>query len=174
MVKKDRNDLGKDLYFVKHPKGNFLSGIMVFFGFSTACVLSIVFIGFLALDIVLHGLSVLLGFILVLAVIIVLMFYMGVKGQLIRARVKRFKKYQLILDGREFCSIDELAENIGESYDYVHKDLNKMIELGWFIQGHIDAEEKNLFVTDKMYEQYMVIITNLGVSLKRKNETDVY
>ena len=173
MMKNDNNEFGKEQYFVTHPKGNFLSGVMVFFGFSIASVLTIILIGFFALDIALHGVSLLLVPILILSAVITLLFFMGIKGQFMRARVKRFKKYQIILEGRELCSIDELAENIGESCELVCKDLKKMIESGWFIQGHIDTEEKNLFITDKMYEQYTLAMANLGVSLKKEIETKV-
>ena len=160
MMENDKNEFGKEQYFVAHPKGNFLSGVMVFFGFSIASFLLILLIGFFALDIALQGVSLLLIPILIVSALIILLFFIGVKGQFMRARVKRFKKYQIILEDREFCSIDELAENIGESCEFVCNDLKKMIESGWFIQGHIDTEEKNLFITDKMYEQYTLAMAN--------------
>lgn len=143
-------------YYTPRPSGNILGGVMVFFGFSTAFILGVLLIGFFALDIVLDGVSLLLVPMIVIAFLIVLLLFMGIKGQFMRARVKRFKMYRKILNGREFCEIKELAEEIGKSHEYVVKDLIYMIESKWFLQGHMDEQQKNLIITDKMYEHYEI------------------
>lgn len=157
-------------YFTARPTGNLLGGVMVFFGFSTAVILAIVLIGLFILDMVLEGISLLIVPMIVLSIFIILLLFMGVKGQIMRARVKRFKKYRRILEGREFCSIEELSGNIGKSYDYVIKDLYRMIDLKWFLQGHIDAQEKHLIITDKMYEQYTLAMESLKQRQKKAKE----
>ena len=160
----------EDQYFTSCPSGNIFGGLMVFFGFSMAALLTIVLVGFFALDIVLDGVSLFLVPMIVLSIFIILLLFMGVKGQIMRARVKRFKKYRRILEGREFCSIEELSGNIGKSYDYVIKDLYRTIDLKWFLQGHIDAQEKHLIITDKMYEQYTLAMESLEQRQKKAKE----
>ena len=45
-----------------------------------------------------------------------------------------------------------------------------MIDLKWFLQGHIDAQEKHLIITDKMYEQYTLAMESLEQRQKKAKE----
>lgn len=162
--KADSKELAKQeaQYFIARPRGGVLGGIMVLFGFSSAVILAIVLIGFFALDMVFGGVSLLLVPMVVLAIIICLFLFMGVQGRKMRNRVKRFKKYKRTLDGREFCDIEELAEAVEKRTEFVVKDLRGMIETKWFLQGHIDTQEKHLIITDQMYEQYTLAMQSLA------------
>ena len=79
---------------------------------------------------------------------------MAAAGSSIRGRVKRFRGYISSLGSREYCNIKELAEHLGKSRRYVVKDLEKMIQKGWFRQGHLDRQKSCLMVSDDAYKQY--------------------
>lgn len=68
--------------------------------------------------------------------------------------IKRFRQYLQILNGKEYCDIRKLAEQIGKSEKYVIKDIKNMIRCGWFRQGHLDAQEKCLIASHEAYHQY--------------------
>lgn len=147
-----------DPYFVKRPGGAVLGGFMEFFGFSFSVITGILLVGVIALDIVFQGVSFLLGIMIILAMIIALCLFVGVKGRIIRGRAKRFKLYKRILNGREICDIEELAEEAEKTEEFVVKDLTDMIDRKWFLQGHLDSAQKHLIVTDTMYEQYTLVM----------------
>ncbi len=75
-------------------------------------------------------------------------------GSGIRGRVKRFRGYISSLGSREYCNIKELAEHMGKSRRFVVKDLEKMIQKGWFRQGHLDMQKTCLMVSNDAYKQY--------------------
>lgn len=71
------------------------------------------------------------------------------------SKIDRFKKYLGVIGDREYCNISDLIKKTKFSDKRVYKDLVKMIEKGWFIQGHLDQQKTCLIVTDEMYEQYL-------------------
>lgn len=75
-------------------------------------------------------------------------------GNGILGRVKRFRSYIRSLGSREYCNVKELAEHLGKSPRFVVKDLEKMIQKGWFRQGHFDKHKTCLMVSDDAYKQY--------------------
>ena len=79
-------------------------------------------------------------------------------GSKILGRVKRFRSYIRELGEREYYEIDELAECIRKPVRFVVKDLEKMIEKGWFKQGHLDEQRTCLMVTHKAYRQYQELM----------------
>ena len=74
----------------------------------------------------------------VLAVVLGGSSLMAWKGTSILGRVKRFRKYVDGLKGRTYCSVKELAEAVGKNEKFVRNDLQKLIKIGWFKQGHMD------------------------------------
>lgn len=80
---------------------------------------------------------------------------MAWRGSKILGRLKRFKLYVRQLRGREYCSVKELADAVGKPVNYTVKDLREMIRKNMFCQGHIDAQESCLMITDQVYNQYM-------------------
>ena len=67
------------------------------------------------------------------------------RGIILRKRVKRFKKYVRFIDDNNYFLIKDLAKFAREKEGFVVKDLSKMIDLGMFLEGHID-EEKTYFM----------------------------
>lgn len=79
---------------------------------------------------------------------------MAWKGTSLLGRVRRFRKYVEGLQGRTYCSVKELADHLGKSEKYVRKDLQKLIQKGWFKQGHMDRLGTCLIVSNETYMQY--------------------
>lgn len=88
------------------------------------------------------------------ALFAVIFLAMAVTGTRMTGSVSRFRKYVEIIGNREYCDIKELSHKAGRPLKKVIKDLKKMIEKGWFCQGHIDDQESCLMVSDGAYRQY--------------------
>ncbi len=80
--------------------------------------------------------------------------FMTWKGSSMLSAVKRYRNYIAQLKGRTYCNIKELADHSGKSVSYVVKDVRKMIEKGWFRQGHLDQEHTCLIVSHETYQEY--------------------
>lgn len=77
-----------------------------------------------------------------------------VKGSCMWSRYRLFKKYLAILDGRDFCTIEELCTKTGQPPKKVRKKLKEMIKKGMFLEGFIDEQETCLIVTNEAYQMY--------------------
>ncbi|MBR6616044.1 MAG: 5-bromo-4-chloroindolyl phosphate hydrolysis family protein [Lachnospiraceae bacterium] len=80
--------------------------------------------------------------------------YLGAKGVSMIGSVNRFSTYVKTIGQEELCNIKQLADRVGKSTNYVTKDVEKMIQKGWFCQGHLDDKKTCLMVTDDMYREY--------------------
>ncbi len=78
----------------------------------------------------------------------------GFKGLSMVKRANRFERYVQTIGGEELCNIKLLADHTGKSQKYVVKDVEKMIQSGWFCQGHLDDKKTCLMLTDNMYREY--------------------
>lgn len=72
-----------------------------------------------------------------------------------RKRVKRFRLYQKVLNGRTYCTIKELSAASRREQKYTIKDLRKMIDAGLFAEGYLDDRETCLMTDYKTYNQYL-------------------
>ena len=64
----------------------------------------------------------------------------------------RFLAYKRVLGTRQACSISELQQVVGKSAEFVVRDLRKMIAKGMFTQGHLNADNTQLIVTNEAYQ----------------------
>lgn len=69
-------------------------------------------------------------------------------------RVSRFKKYCRTLGSNTHCALEKLAKSVGKNVKFVRKELTKMIDDGLFLEGHLDAEGKNLITSHETYQHY--------------------
>lgn len=81
--------------------------------------------------------------------------FMLAKGISIRERLKRAKIYIKQTGKRMYCTIEELAGNIGRSRDFVLKDIQKIIEKGIIPEAHLDEQKTCLILSDATYKQYL-------------------
>ena len=96
----------------------------------------------------------------IIGVIVIFIFFavslgLLLRGINIRKRLKRFKKYVRFMEDNSYCLIKDLAVFSKEKESFVIKDLNKMINLGMFIEGHIDEEETYFMLNDDVYTDYL-------------------
>lgn len=76
-------------------------------------------------------------------------------GGVIRRRVRRFKNYIKTMGNKDFYSIDGLADSVSKKEKFVIRDLKKMIQKGWFKEGHLDEQETCFMLTDESYQMYL-------------------
>ncbi len=87
-----------------------------------------------------------------------------------RNRVKRFRRYIQFMKGKSFATFKSLASLISKKEKYVIRDVSRMLELGYFPQGHIDSHKTCLMVTDAIYELYLETMEN--ASRQEKDPTE--
>ena len=78
-----------------------------------------------------------------------------VKGINIRKRLKRFKIYVRFINDNKYFLIKDLSRFSKEKESFIIKDLTKMIDLGMFLEGHIDEEKTYFMLSDKVYNDYL-------------------
>ena len=82
-------------------------------------------------------------------------FALGVYGNALFLSTRRFQSYVRMLGDRSFCDLRELADALGKDLRYIRKDVRRMIEKKWFLEGHMDRQQTCLIVTDATYQQYL-------------------
>lgn len=152
--KKSKNDISK--YISKKPAGS-VSGILcIVFGAGG----SVIYGSSVGLYLIANSLfsNFIVGSQVVLGVLV--LFFVGsvgllLKGINLRKRVKRFKTYVRFIDDNSYFLIEDLARFVKEKQNFVLKDLRKMIDLGMFLEGHIDEEKTYFMLSDEVYGDYL-------------------
>lgn len=68
--------------------------------------------------------------------------------------IKRFKTYKRILGVKTQCELLRLARAVGKDTRFVSRDVQKMIEQGYFLEGHLNHEKTMLITSDETYQQF--------------------
>ncbi|MGL6105885.1 5-bromo-4-chloroindolyl phosphate hydrolysis family protein [Romboutsia sp.] len=153
--KKPKKDVST--YISKRPAGS-ISGILyilfgaigsLVYGFSALIIL--VFKKLLS-SIVIIDSHIIMWILLVLFIVSLSLLIRGIN---LRKRVKRFKNYVKIIGNNSFFLIKDLAKFYKEKESFVVKDLSKMIDLGMFLEGHIDEEKTYFMLNDEVYDDYL-------------------
>ena len=79
------------------------------------------------------------------------------KGLMERSRLSRMKRYVSLCDDNMYVNIKYLAQKTGKSISYVLKDVKKMLQLGFFPEGHLDIKESCLMLDEATYQEYLRI-----------------
>jgi hypothetical protein len=82
----------------------------------------------------------------------------GIGGNRRLLMLKRFERYVRCLNGKTYGNLKELSVSSHKSEDYVRKDLEKMMEKGWFLQGHLDREKTCLITSHETYGNYLELL----------------
>lgn len=80
---------------------------------------------------------------------------MSWKGSGTLKQIKKFKNYVKKIGKRSSIPLEELASASGRSEKEVTKDIQDMLQNNMFLQGHLDMDEKKLFVTDSAYQTFL-------------------
>ncbi len=142
----------KQLPRIKTKKVGNVAGVLltVFGGIGTGCasiavlVALIVFFAEGAVLPLVWALAFLFGFI-----------FMIDRGCMRRNRIKRAERYVALCGGKSYIDIEELALQMGKSKRHILKDVKKMIKLGIFPEGHLDAQESCLILDDATFREYL-------------------
>lgn len=150
--KKAKNDISK--YISKRPAGS-MSGILyIVFGISGCLVYGSSVLIFIIFKILFGMIG---SNVLFVSAFLLLVVSVGLllRGITLRKRVKRFKKYVRFIDDNNYFLINDLAKFAREKESFVVKDLSKMIDLGMFLEGHIDEEKTYFMLNDEVYNDYL-------------------
>ena len=82
-------------------------------------------------------------------------------GGRIRKRLKRFQRYITQMYDRNYCMIKDISSVTGRGNKYIVKDLQKMIAIGMFPEGHIDDKKTCFMINNESYEQYLKLQENM-------------
>lgn len=153
--KKAKNDVST--YISKRPAGS-ISGILyIFFGVSgsltygSSVLIFLIFKIFFS-DVAIIGSNTIFGVAFLFFAVSLGLLLRGIN---LRKRVKRFKKYVRFIDDNNYFLIKDLAKFAKEKEGFVVKDLSKMIDLGMFLEGHIDEEKTYFMLNDEVYSDYL-------------------
>lgn len=86
---------------------------------------------------------------------------MGICGNRLRKKIKRFRSYVKTLNGKPYANVKDLAKSVRKSEKFVRKDLKKMIDKRMFLEGHLDKNGVCFMATDDAYEQYIETERNM-------------
>lgn len=90
-------------------------------------------------------------FLEILLMIGVLMTYFAIQNH---TMINRFKVYKRTLGQKTYASVEDLACSVGKNKEFVQKDLRRMINKGFFPEGHMDREENTLIVSHETFHYY--------------------
>lgn len=86
---------------------------------------------------------------------------MGICGNRLRKKIKRFRSYVKTLNGKPYANVKDFAKSVRKSEKFVRKDLKKMIDKRMFLEGHLDKNGVCFMATDDAYEQYLETERNM-------------
>lgn len=142
-------------YFIKANSPKSKGILLMIFGYMIAVSCGFSFIPMLAGTVLVPGMSkaafvpVFLGTMALIGLVIAL------RGTSLFHMVKRFQAYINGLNGKSYVNIEDLLSYVNKEEKYVVKDLKKMIKKKWFIEGHLDHENKSLMITHETYNEYL-------------------
>lgn len=168
VTKKAKNE--EQIYISKRPVGS-ISGILY-------TILGITFSGILGILLIIYPMIISLfsGFLSFSYVSLGVLFsffgasiVLALRGTYLRKRVKRFKEYVRFLNGKTYCSIEDLASTIRKKNKFVVKDLRKMTDLGMFTEAYIDDQKTCFMLSNEVYQNYL----NSQEALKERNDNEL-
>ncbi|MDO4168448.1 MAG: 5-bromo-4-chloroindolyl phosphate hydrolysis family protein [Lachnospiraceae bacterium] len=117
--------------------------------------------------------SFLLGFRISIAIMIPLCLVctgVGIFGQLRLAMIRRFEKYKNCLNGKTYGNLSDFSSVLRKPVKYIQKDLEKMMDKGWFLEGHFDEQKTCLITSDDTYQEYIEL--NEKIKQQKKEEEE--
>ena len=99
---------------------------------------------------------------------------LGIAGSKRYGLSRRFMKYVSMMQNSSYCQIRQLAERTGKSEKFTVKDLKKMIQKGYFPEGHID-DHKTCFIGDNAtYNQYIAARDSAAKAASEPEQPEYY
>lgn len=69
-------------------------------------------------------------------------------------RLARFRQYTRLLGSTTHIGLEKLSRGVGKSVNFVRRDVQKMIDSGLFLEGHLDKEGTQLITSHETFETY--------------------
>lgn len=114
------------------------------------------------------------GALLMSMVVIVPVFLLSVwalvSGRRKLSMLGRFRQYINCLAGKTYGDLKNISETMHKSVEYIQKDLSKMIEKGWFLQGHIVSDDYCLITSHETYHDYLELQKKQAMLSKQEAE----
>lgn len=150
--KKTKNNV--EMYINRKPPGRVSGIVCIVFGAVGISLYGISLLSFTIVNIISGGIIGTSVFVLLFLLFIISIAVL-LKGLNLKKRVDRFKRYVRIMDRRTYISIIDLSKLSNQKERFLIKDLEKMIDMGMFYQGHIDEEKAHFMITDEVYNDYL-------------------
>lgn len=150
--RKTKNNVS--MYINRKPPGRISGIVCIVLGSVGISLYGLSLLSFTVVNIISGGIigsSVFVLLLLLFVISIVVLF----KGLNLKRRVDRFKRYVTIMDRRTYITIKDLSKLTKQKERFLVKDLEKMIDMGMFYQGHIDEEKAHFMITDEVYNDYL-------------------
>ena len=72
-----------------------------------------------------------------------------------KKRLKRMKQYINLCDDNMYINISEIAQFTHQPIPFILKDIKKMLDIGFFPEGHLDKAETCLMLDYETYREYL-------------------
>ena len=137
-----KNKQNISMYIKKRPSGSISGIVCIVFGTIGISIYGLSVLTFSVMKVFLSSIFVVgNGIFIILFLFFLVSLGLLLKGISLRKRVKRFNKYVRFMENNTYISIEELSKLTKEKERFLLKDLGKMIDVGMFLQGHIDDEK---------------------------------
>ena len=144
------------MYIKKRPFGSISGIVCIVFGTIGISIYGLSVLTFSVMKVFLSSIFVVgNGIFIILFLFFLVSLGLLLKGISLRKRVKRFNKYVRFMENNTYISIEELSKLTKEKERFLLKDLGKMIDVGMFLQGHIDDEKTYFILNDEVYNDYL-------------------
>ena len=151
-----KNKQNISMYIKKRPSGSISGIVCIVFGTIGISIYGLSVLTFSVMKVFLSSIFVVgNGIFIVLFLFFLVSLGLLLKGISLRKRVKRFNKYVRFMENNTYISIEELSKLTKEKERFLLKDLGKMIDVGMFLQGHIDDEKTYFILNDEVYNDYL-------------------
>lgn len=158
MNKLNKKDLKEQYrYIAKNPAGKYKGTFYSLFGI-IGCVgfaLSFIVCSFLAMLNIIFLSAFFKMILIVFFIFFLCCAYLTFKGSKIKRRIERFNKYSEILRGKNYTEIKTLGEAVSKKNKYVIKDLENMMNLEMFKEGHISNDKSYFMLGNELYKEYL-------------------
>lgn len=91
-----------------------------------------------------------------------------------KKRLKRAERYIQLCGERKFAEVAGLARATGKGKGFVKNDLQKMLEIGMFPEGHLDESRTCFMLNDAVYRQYLEAETGRMMREEETQAADEY
>ncbi len=88
-------------------------------------------------------------------------------------RLRRAKKYVELAGHNQYINLEDLALHTNKTRKFILKDIKKMMNAGFFPEGHMDAQESCLMLSDKIYSEYLSLEKQRKIQEREQRAQDL-